>query len=193
MNREFWLDGFNFFHHWESTRGLLRSDSGLDIVRAIDRSLRILGRQLGPTCRNTVVYLDGGLSRGDSRNGGLRIRYAGPGGKADDRMTDDVTELADAAGLVTAVSNDRELKARLKTRGASCLGVGEYLATLEKKSAASRKGKSAKGAKAGGRAAGGSGKVDDAEIMRRKCQSLSASEVAAWLDFFGGENGTEDE
>ncbi len=64
MNREFWLDGFNFFHHWDATKGLLRPDSGIDIVKALERSLRTLARRLGSRCGMTVVYLDGGL---DSR------------------------------------------------------------------------------------------------------------------------------
>lgn len=190
MNREFWLDGFNFFHHWEATRGWLRSDSGLDIVRAIDRSLRSLGRQLAHRCRSTVVYLDGGLSRSEVRIGSLRVRYCGPGRKADDRMADDAAELGGSAGLVTAVSNDRELKARLRILGASCLGVAEFLAAIEgKKTPASGK-RGAKTAKAGKAAKGGTKGIsaaDNAEIMRQKCRSLSESEVDAWLEFFGGD------
>lgn len=183
MNREFWLDGFNFFHHWDATRGLLRSDSGFDIVKAVERSLRILARRLGSRCGMTVVYLDGGLDRREARLGGLRIRYAGPGGKADDRLADDIDDLRDNARLVTAVSNDRELKARLRNGGAACLGVGEYLGLLE-----GTKGKGRGGAKHGGSNAGSKSKsADDAAIMREKCRTLSAPEVDAWLDFFGGD------
>ena len=179
MNREFWLDGFNFFHHWESTKSFLRSDSGLDIVRAIDRSLRILSRHLGAKGRHTVVYLDGGLSRNETRTAGLRVRYCGPGRKADDRLADDLAEIGNNARMVTAVSNDRELKARLRAHGAVCLGVGEFLAMLE------GKGKPTVGGKKGVRVAkGGPG---DAEVMREKCRSLSESEVKAWLEHFGGD------
>ena len=185
MNREFWLDAFNFFHHWESTRGFLRSDSGLDIVKAIERSVRSLGRHLGSKCSHTVAYLDGGLARTETRVGPLRIRYCGPGKKADDRMVEDLTALEDDARLVTAVSNDRELKARLRAFGATCLGVGEFLALLEGKKG------SARGDKRGGSGKGcGSpaGQRDDAEIMREKCRTLSESEVRAWLEFFGGDS-----
>ncbi|MCD8139732.1 MAG: NYN domain-containing protein [Planctomycetaceae bacterium] len=175
MNREFWLDGFNFFHHWESTKGFLRADSGLDIVRALERSLKILSRHLGAKGRYTVVYLDGGLSRHETRSAGLKVRYCGPGRKADDRLADDLADLGRDAKLVTAVSNDRELKAILRTLGASCLGVGEFLALLEgKKERVNPHAKST---------------TDDAEILREKTRSLSAHEVAAWLEYFGVEEG----
>jgi len=185
MERESWIDGFNFFHHWESTRAYLRPDSGYDIVRAIDRALRILGRHLGGRGRNTVVYLDGGLSRHETRIAGMRVRYAGPGRKADDRMVDDLAGLADYARLVTGVSNDRELRGRLVNHGAACLGVGEYLGMVEGKAKRPEKGK-------------GKGRRDeskvrgvDAEVMREKCRHLSKMEVEAWLEFFGGEDGDE--
>jgi predicted RNA-binding protein with PIN domain len=188
MNREFWIDGFNFFHHWESTRGLLRPDSGVDIVRAIQRSLGIFSRHIGAKARYTVVYLDGGLSRHESRVAGLRARYCGPGKKADDRLLDDLAGLGDNnARLVTAVSNDRELKASLRAYGASCLGVGEFLAILEggkkqppqsKKDAKKNRSPLSKGV--------------EADVMREKTRSLSASEVRAWLEFFGVEEGAED-
>lgn len=179
MNREFWLDGFNFFHHWESTRGLLRPDSGLDIVRAIERSLRILSRHLGRKCGHTVVYLDGGLSRHETRAAGLRVRYCGPGRKADDRLVEDLADLRESARLITAVSNDRELKANLRAHGAACLGVGEFLSVVEGKAAPA---KPAKGKRPGTRP-GSPGEA--AEVMRQKTRTLSASEVRAWLEYFG--------
>ena len=185
MEKEFWLDGFNFFHHWDSTKGLLRPDSGWDIVKAIERSKRILGRYLGNRCRNTILYLDGGLSRNDPRMGLLRIRYCGPGKKADDRMLEDLGQLGADARMVTAVSNDRELKAGLRAYGASCLSVGEFLSLVEgKKNAGKNAGKKAGGNK---KRSSASIKTDDAEIMREKCRSLSESEVNAWLEFFGGD------
>lgn len=180
MNKEFWLDGFNFFHHWDSTKGLLRPDSGYDIVRAIDRSLRILSRHLGNKCRHVIVYLDGGLARQEGRLAGMRVRYCGPGRKADDRLADDLYELGDDARMVTGVSNDRELKGRMRGLGASCLGVGEFLAMLEgKKQPGAGKGRGKRGA------APASG--DSADVMREKCRSLLESEVNAWLEYFGGD------
>lgn len=183
MEREFWLDGFNFFYHWESTKGFLRPDSGMDIVRALERSLRALARHLGSKGRHTVVYMDGGLSRHETRTAGLRVRYCGPGRKADDRLRDDLGDLGPNARQVTAVSNDRELKATLRAFGASCLGVGEYLALLEGKGGAKGGSKGKKGASSDNR-----GGRDDAEILREKTRSLSPSEVRAWLDFFGEED-----
>lgn len=187
MNREYWLDGFNFFHHWDKTKGLLRSDSGLDIVRAIDRSLRILGRHLGSRCRHTLVFLDGGLARSETRLGDLRIRYCGPGKKADDRMLADLGDLREDARMVTAVSNDRELKGGLRSYGATCLGVGEFLALVEGKKGATCR-RSGKGGPGGGKnTPAGGGRSDEAEVMREKCRTLSESEIRAWLDFFGGD------
>lgn len=182
MNGEFWIDGFNFFHHWDNTKGFLRSDSGLDIVKAMERSLRTLGRQLGGKCRQTVVYMDGGLSRHHAGMGALRIRYAGPGKKADDCMAFDLDELGVGARMVTGVTNDRELKVRLRLLGANCLGVGEFLSLLQ--------GRRKPGPKPGARLKGGKtspSPAADAETLREKTRTLSPSEVKAWLEFFGGD------
>ncbi len=162
----------------------MRPVSGLDVVRAMERSIRTLGRQLGGKCGQTVVYMDGGLSRHHANVGPLRIRYAGPGKKADDRMASDLEELGAGARLVTGVTNDRELKGRLRLLGANCLGIGEFLSLLE--------GKRKKGApKPGARLKGGktapSSNAVDAEERREKPRALSPSEINAWLEFFGGD------
>lgn len=182
MAQETWLDGFNFFYQWESTRGLF-GQSGHDIVKTLERSLRILSRHLGPETKSVVVFLDGGLSRSQTRIGGLRVRYCGPGKKADDRMAEDLLDLGDGARDITAVSNDRELKARLRNFGASCLGVGEFLAMTDKK-----KERRAQGGRGGRGVKGGKSGMDGAEILREKCRSLSPAEVQAWLEYFGGED-----
>ncbi|MCC8165028.1 MAG: NYN domain-containing protein [Planctomycetes bacterium] len=178
MDREYWIDGFNFFHHWESTKGLLRNDSGLDIVRAIERSVKIIAKHLGRKGRWSVVYLDGGLSRHETRQVGLRLRYAGPGRKADDRLTYDLADLGGDAKLVTVVTNDRELKANCRAHGAACLGVGEFLSILEGKKQPQPTGK---------KKDAGKPRADDASILREKTRTLSAAEVKAWLDYFGGD------
>ena len=172
MNQEFWLDGFNLFHCWESTREWLRRGSGLDIVRAVRKSLRLLDLRLGSRRSRTLVFLDGGLSRCEARFGGLRVRYSGPGNKADDRMLEDLGVLGGEARRVIAVSNDRELKGEIRTFGAACLGVGEFLALIQK---------GGSGTSAGGK------RQESEETLREKCRTLSASEVRAWVDFFGGD------
>lgn len=184
MNKEFWIDGFNFFHHWDGTKALLRPDSGYDIVRAIARSVQILGRHIGAKTRCTTVYLDGGLSRNEGRLGGMRVRYCGPGGKADDRLAEDLYDLGGNARMITAVSNDRELKGRMRGLGAACLGVGEFLAMVEgkAKNAANARGRG-KGKRPPAPLPGGV----QAEIMREKTRVLSEFEVEAWLEYFGGE------
>lgn len=178
MNKEYWLDGFNFFHHWEGTKALLRPDSGYDIVRAIERSARILGRHLGAKARHATLYLDGGLSHSEGRLGGMRVRYCGPGGKADDRLANDLYDLGDNARMITAVSNDRELKGRMRSLGAACLGVGEYLALIEGKPKTAGK----KTGKNSGKSSG-----ETADVLREKTRTLSEYEVNAWLEYFGGD------
>lgn len=174
MDDAFWVDGFNFFFQWEKSRELFRPGGGMDIARSLERALRILSRDLGSRRRATLVFLDGGLDRREVRQAGLRVRYCGPGNKADDRMAEDLAGLGADARRVTAVSNDRELRARLKLHGASCLGIGEFLSLLEKRN---RSG-AGRGAKGGGKDA------NPTEIMREKCRALSPAEVKAWLELF---------
>ena len=181
MEDEYWIDGFNFFYKWEKTRELFLSGRGMDIGRSLERALGGLSRELGGRRRATLVFLDGGLDCRETRQAGLRVRYCGPGNKADDRMAGDLASLGADARRVTAVSNDRELRGRMSLHGASCLGVSEYLALLEKKS---NGGGNHKGNQAGSK--GG----DSAEVMREKCHTLTPSEVKAWLNVF--EDGGDD-
>lgn len=171
MNSEFWLDGFNFFHHWEKTRGLFGSDSGVDITKALAKALRILSSELDRKRGMSLVFLDGGLSRSETRQAGMRVRYCGPGNKADDRMAEDLAGLGSDARSVIAVSNDRELKMRLAYHGAACMGVGEFLSLLRKKN-------------------GGQARLsgEAAAIMREKYHRPSPTEVRAWLELFGGDS-----
>ncbi len=173
MNDEFWLDGFNFFHHWEKTRDLFRQGLDMDVAKALERALRVLARELGRRQSRVLVFLDGGLNRRETRQACLRVRYCGPGNKADDRMAEDLYDLGDQARRVTAVTNDRELKARLCAGGASCLTVGEFLDLLAGKK------KSVQGKKMR--------QSDNDDILREKCRTLSPAEVAAWLELFGGD------
>ncbi len=184
MNREFWIDGFNFFHHWDGTKALLRPDSGYDIVRALARATQILGRRLGRKAGYSVLYLDGGLDRREGRMGGMRVRYCGPGGKADDRLADDLYDLGDDAKMITAVSNDRELKGRMRSLGASCLGVGEFLALIEGREKSAQ---NAKNGKKGRRAPASPPAGELADVLRQKTRTLSEYEVNAWLEYFGGD------
>ncbi|MDR1612780.1 MAG: NYN domain-containing protein [Planctomycetota bacterium] len=178
MERQYWIDGFNFFHHWERTRELFARGADLNIARAIDLSLRAFARKLAGRARQTIVFMDGGWRCEEKRLGNLRIRYAGPGEKADDRMAKGLWEIDDGARYVTAVTNDRELGSRLTLLGANRLGVGEYLTLFDRKERP-RPGKSRKP------------RGEEAEAMRRKCQTLSPADVQAWLEFFGCDDGEQ--
>jgi Protein of unknown function (DUF901). len=178
MNNEYWLDGFNFFHHWERTRGAFRDKGVMDIAKTLERSLRVLSRELGGRRGMTMVFLDGGLARLDTRQSGVRVRYSGPGKKADDRMADDLSLLGPDGKKVTAVSNDRELRARLRLHGATCLTVSEFLALFEQKNSYGKQARTRKS---------GAPQNTDAETLREKHRTLSPAEVDAWLEFFGGE------
>ena len=176
MAPEFWIDGFNFFHHWRRTRDLFAPGSDVDIAKAVERALRILARELGGRTGATSVFLDGGLDRRLARLGAMRVLYAGPGQKADDRMVAAVRDKGESARSIAAVSNDRELRFRLIGLGASCMTVGEYLDIVEKRG------------RPGPREALREG-PDDADVTREKRRPLSPAEVQAWLEFFGAAGG----
>ena len=164
MTGETWIDGFNLFRHWEATRGLFVDG---DVARALDKALRIFARRLEGRARRTVVYLDGGVRRGRMEEYGLRIVLAGPGGKADDRMAEDLAERDDRARRVTAVSSDRELAATLRGLGATVLRVDEFLSGVERRNR--------------------SGKRRESREMSEKFRVLSPAEVKAWVELFSGE------
>jgi len=171
MIEETWIDGFNLFRHWEATRGLFADG---DVGRAIDKSLRALARRLEGRAKRTVVYIDGGTHRGRAEAYGLRVVLAGPGGKADDRMADDLAAMDDRARRVTAVSSDRELAATLRGFGATVLRVDEFLSGMER-------GRRASGKKSGGKNADGRREAPE------KFRVLSPAEVAAWVELLGGD------
>jgi len=172
MTEETWIDGFNLFRHWEATRGLFPDG---DVARAVDKSLRVLARHLGGRAGRTVVYLDGGLHRGRSDIYGLRVVLAGPGGKADDRMADDLADLDTGTRRVTAVSSDRELAATLRGLGATVLRADEFLSGMARRN------------KGGKRRGPRDGRAADSRAAPEKFRVLSPAEVAAWVELFGGD------
>lgn len=171
MRNEYWLDGFNIFHKWQKTKGLFADKHyNVDLPRVVEQSIRILSRDLAQHRAKSLIFIDGGVIRTERHQAGIRVRYAGPGKKADDRMVEDLGLLGSDAGKVTAVSDDRELRSRLSYLGASSLGVMEFLSLLA-------------GPKGGGK--GGKTPEDDLpEVMRIKCRPVPPSEVKVWLEIF---------
>ncbi|MBN1257711.1 MAG: NYN domain-containing protein [Planctomycetes bacterium] len=153
------IDAFNLFHFWEQTRDYFHSPGDLSI--ALGQSLRALSVALGGRKHDVLVVLDGDTRCG-AIGGGLRIRQAGAGRKADDAIIDILKHQAGQA-KVTVVTNDRELIGKVINSGGKPQRVEEFLASLNKP-----------------------GPVPtEPEPPVKEMQKLSAREVEKWLKIFG--------
>ena len=160
---EYWIDGYNLI-----LRQAWNESGSLESAR--DRLIRETVR-LGAPVR---IYFDASRSQGLSGEGPspdrrITVLYSRDG-IADDAMIRDLAKAQ--ASAVTLVTDDRELRARARDRGANTLGVERFLSKLAKAAAPKPK---------GGTKAPGSGKLD-AEGRPKK---ISKKEVDDWLDAFG--------
>ncbi len=165
MDGVFWIDGFNLFHRWKPTRPLFAR--GADPAVGQEQALKRLGHTLGKRRRRTTVFMDGGVQREQASRYGLRISWAGPGGKADDLMVEGLQGRPGRTREVIVVSNDRALTARLRALGARRLGVDGFI--RECLAAGPRQGR------------------DASVAAHQKTRTLSRHEVDAWLEIFSEE------
>lgn len=126
---EIWVDGFNLFHRWKETMSLFQR--GGDIVHAQQLALRMLARRLGSRRGRCLVFMDGGVRRETGTIDGVRVRYPGPGLKADDLMDEALRGRGEQRGeRITAVTSDRVLAADLRRKGARILTAEEFIAQV---------------------------------------------------------------
>lgn len=123
---EIWVDGFNLFHRWKETMPLFQH--GGDIIQAQQLALRMLARRLGSRRGRCLVFMDGGPRRESGTIDGVRVRYPGPGLKADDLMDEALRGREPGTGArITAVTSDRVLAADLRRKGARILTAEEFI------------------------------------------------------------------
>lgn len=161
---DIWIDGFNLFHRWARTRDGFRPQG--DIVRAQDEALRALASALGRARGRCTLFMDGGLRYEARTLGGVRIRYPGPGRKADDLILEAFAGRG-GGGKVHVVTSDNALAAAVRGRGGGVIKADDFIATYLV-------------------SAGGSG--DDAPGVE-KPPPPDAQEVAYWLRHFDAEDG----
>ncbi len=137
MREEIWIDGFNLFYAWPETAPLLRGAG--EIGSALAMCLRRLAAFLGSYRRRALVFLDGGLTSGFANIGGVGVRYAGPGRKADDLMRAHLGGDERRGRRITAVSNDRLLASSLKMFGVEIMTAEDFFALFGKKNRARSK------------------------------------------------------
>ncbi len=121
--QETWIDGFNLFHKWSRTRRLFRR--GGDIARAQTRALSMLADALGKHVRFYTVFMDGGLRYEAVTVKGLKVRYPGPGKKADELLVE--TMNTRKRGRVGVVTGDRSLAANLRAHGAKIIDAEAFI------------------------------------------------------------------
>lgn len=162
MTEHVWIDGFNLFHKWENTRELMRR--GGDIVAGQESALAALGAAAGNLRQRIVVFMDGGLTREANSAHGLRLQWAGPGGKADDAIGEALQGKRGRTGNVTVVTDDRALAQMARSHGAKTASTATFLAALERRAPRRRP-------------------RSGSQLKHRR---LSELEIAAWLEVFGG-------
>ena len=120
---EIWIDGFNLFHQWEETRALFQSAGAVNLMQR--EAIRALAVALGTRRRHCTLFMDGGLNRQSFSLEGLRVRYPGPGAKADDLMEECANIHSTERRL--AVTNDNFLAATLRRRHCRVIGAAEFI------------------------------------------------------------------
>ncbi len=160
---EYWIDGYNLIlrNRWQEQEG------------SLERAREVLLRRLQSLKAEVTVYFDAskmppppGLVQ--AREGPVVTVFVREG-TADDRMANDLRARG-RGKQVTVVTDDRELRLRVRQLKAKTLGVARFIERLEKS-------------------------VSPASSPRRRARSssertslpqhLSKKEVNEWLDFMG--------
>lgn len=123
---DIWIDGFNLFHRWTRTREGFRPQG--DIVQAQDDAIRALAMALGRTRGRCTLFMDGGLRYEARTLAGLRIRFPGPGRKADDLILEAFAGRG-GGGKVHVVTSDNQLAAAVRGRGGAVIKADDFIAT----------------------------------------------------------------
>ncbi len=122
-----------------------------------------------------VVYFDAGLAYqtpGRRSNGGVIVRWAGTGRRADDLIARDVSRHPNPREL-TVVTSDRALQNRVRLAGARIRDAAAFAIELSRPAGARRKSKAHRRSISGGRG------VD------RDSRHLTEAEVRTWLAIMG--------
>lgn len=160
---DIWIDGFNLFHQWRETATLFQP--GGDVVQAQQLALRLLARKLHNRRGRCVVFMDGGVQREAGTIDGVRVRYPGPGQKADDLMDEALRGRQGARNnQLTVVTSDRTLAADLRRQGARILSAVEFISGVLNASSP--------------------GDPRNRPVDPQRVQPLPESEVDYWLDVF---------
>ncbi len=167
MEEEIWIDGFNLFYRWKRTQNMFRQ--GADIATAPEQALKLLAHALGKRRARVSVFMDGGWSREGADRYGLRVRYAGPGGKADAILVEAAQGLGARAQRVAVVTDDLELGGSLRLLGVIVTKLRDFIPRLT-----------------------GSGpSASDSPEEAHKQRQPSRHEVDAWLEVFKGNKDDE--
>jgi len=171
MTGELWIDGFNLFHQWGPTRELFRARE--NIALASDRGLSLLAQALGRRRARITVFMDGGLQREAGTRYGMRVRWGGPGVKADDLMAEALRGRRQRVRDIVAVSQDRSLLATCRGLGAATLSADDFLGRFLQKPRARNAARAIE--------------------QSMKNRHLSRHEVDAWLEVFATPGDDTDE
>jgi predicted RNA-binding protein with PIN domain len=127
------------------------------------------------TGRPIVVYFDAGLAYQTPThrsNGGISVRWAGTGRRADDLIARDVSRHPNPREL-TVVTSDRALQSRVRLGGARIMDAAAFAAELSRPTRARRKSKAHRRSVSGGHGA------------ERDSRHLTEAEVRTWLAIMG--------
>ncbi len=127
------------------------------------------------TGQSIVVYFDAGLAYqtpGRRSNGGISVRWAGTGRRADDLIVRDVSRHPNPREL-TVVTSDRALQNRVRLEGARIVDAAAFAAELGRPAMGRRK------SRANRRSASGRRKADSDSRL------LTEAEVRTWLAIMG--------
>lgn len=124
---ETWIDGFNLFYRWSRTRNAFRA--ARDTPPPQEHALHLLAQALDALAGRCIVYMDGGPHASTGCIQHLRVRYPGPGRKADDLLLEALSGRGKGARQVCVVTDDRDLAASARALGAAHQRIEDWIRT----------------------------------------------------------------
>lgn len=121
----FWIDAFNLFHRWNKTSALFATVH-TDPQRIHNIAFQTLSNAIGKARSRTTLFMDGGVNYHSCTVSGLKIRYPGPGKKADN-LLEEAARARQNNRNTAVITSDNFLAATMRRNGTKIISCDEFI------------------------------------------------------------------